>query len=41
MTPTSSLNITQKKRARKAALSSFMGAVVDWYDFYFMALLPH
>lgn len=32
-TPTSSLNTTQKKRARKAALSSFIGAVVDWYDF--------
>lgn len=32
-TPTSYLNTTQKKRARKAALSSFIGAVVDWYDF--------
>ena len=29
----SSLHITQEKRARKAALSSFIGAVVDWYDF--------
>lgn len=33
MTSTSSLHITQEKRARKAALSSFIGAVVDWYDF--------
>lgn len=29
----SSLHIIQEKRARKAALSSFIGAVVDWYDF--------
>ena len=26
-------SISQEKRARKAALSSFVGAVVDWYDF--------
>lgn len=24
---------SHEKRARKAALSSFIGAVVDWYDF--------
>ena len=32
----SSANISvppQEQRARKAALSSFIGAVVDWYDF--------
>ncbi len=28
-------------RARRAALGSFAGAVVDWYDFYSMALPPH
>lgn len=28
-----SLSDLQEKRARKAALSSFVGAVVDWYDF--------
>lgn len=27
------LSDVQEKRARKAALSSFIGAVVDWYDF--------
>ena len=26
-------SIVQEQRARKAALSSFVGAVVDWYDF--------
>jgi MHS family shikimate/dehydroshikimate transporter-like MFS transporter len=26
-------NLSQEQRARKAALSSFIGAVVDWYDF--------
>lgn len=25
--------VVQEQRARKAALSSFIGAVVDWYDF--------
>lgn len=28
-------------RARRAALGSFAGAVVDWYDFYSMASPPH
>ena len=29
-------------RARRAALGSFAGAVVDWYDFFdSMALPPH
>jgi Sugar (and other) transporter. len=26
-------SVIQERRARKAALSSFVGAVVDWYDF--------
>ena len=26
-------NRTARSRARKAALGSFIGAVVDWYDF--------
>ena len=26
-------SVVQEQRARKAALSSFVGAVVDWYDF--------
>ena len=29
----SSSNLNSEQRARKAALSSFVGAVVDWYDF--------
>ncbi|WP_417855676.1 shikimate transporter [Acinetobacter equi] len=29
----SNLNPNSEQRARKAALSSFVGAVVDWYDF--------
>lgn len=33
MQTASPLSSIQEKRARKAALSSFIGAVVDWYDF--------
>lgn len=33
MQTATSLSDLQEKRARKAALSSFVGAVVDWYDF--------
>ncbi len=32
-TPSQNTSQFQEQRARKAALSSFVGAVVDWYDF--------
>lgn len=32
-TPSQNTSQPQEQRARKAALSSFVGAVVDWYDF--------
>ena len=31
--PSVNLSVVQEQRARKAALSSFVGAIVDWYDF--------